>query len=646
MKKNTVKAMLIMAMLAGSVSSFAQIVKTPDQIKKEAENNPLAKKFTERFIAQKGEALAMAKIKGWPVKVENADGSHSELMRLTENGDPIYYRTSNAGSALTSRSNRLYPNGGAGLSLTGAGILAGIWDEDHTRVNHSTFGGRAQAMDGSAPNALHSTHVAGTMIGAGGTGNNANARGIAYEGSLWVYDWNNDIGEMAEACATAEADPSTRMIVSNHSYGLDADRMPANSDYLYGKYIQDSRDVDEIMFDYPKYQVVVAAGNDRGGSANSVKNGNDLLTGMGTSKNALTVAAIHEVANYAAITPAEVGIASFTNFGPTDDFRIKPDIATKGVSVFSSTSTSVASYGSLNGTSMASPGIAGVVMLLQQHYSNLHPDDSGIPNYMNSATVRALMFHTADEIGEEEGPDHMTGWGLVNAEKAALTLSAAGTSTTIVDERTLTSASTYTLNLTSDGVNPLVATIVWTDREGTLSNNAVDTMTSPLVNDLDMRLTSASGEVFFPWTLNRTFSNPIAFREDNAVDTVEKIEIAAPAGNYTLTVNHKRATLNSGRQDYTLVVTGIDQNLAVQDVAGALFNVWPNPASNEINISLNAGTADTAQVNVFDVQGRQVASQKISGAQGVVNVDFLSAGVYMVKVTQGAKTEVKKIIIK
>jgi len=625
--------MLIVAMIAGSVSSFAQTAKTPEQSRRKFVNDSVSQVFAKRYGAQREAALEMAKVKGWPVKIKE-NGVHAELMGISAEGTPLYYQTSNAGSARTSRSNTLYPGGSAGLNLTGAGVLGGIWDEDKARLNHTTFSNpsRIESMDSSGETGEHATHVAGTIVGNGG--NNAEAKGIAYEGLLWVYDWTNDLSEMS---ANGES-----LVVSNHSYGLRY--VPSNPFpvYYYGKYMQESRDLDEIMFNNPNYQVVVAAGNDRTSGANPTKNGNDLLTTKGTAKNVLTVAAVSEVANYAAITPSQVNIASFSNFGPTDDFRIKPDIATKGVNVFSSISSGVTTFGTLSGTSMASPGVSGVIMLLQQHYSNLHSGD-----YMRSATVRALIAGTADEIGEEEGPDHMTGWGLINAEKSVLTMSAAGTPFAIVDQRTLVSGDDYTLALASDGENPLIVTIAWTDPQGAVASNTVDSTVAPLVNDLDIRLTGPAGDVSFPWTLNRSFANPVAINtEDNKVDNIEKIQVNAPAGTYNLVVSHKR-TLNGGSQEYSLVVTGINQDLAsIGDVTNDLFTIWPNPATSQININLKSGSVENANVSIFDIQGRQVASQKLFVNQGVINVDHLSAGVYMVKVAQGAKQSTQKIILK
>ncbi len=624
--------MFIAGILLSGVQSFAQKPGQPQT------NSPLSLSLAKEYGALREQALKMAKEKGWPVRKEKADGSIAELVEVSPEGTPLYYTTSNAGSAITSRANKLYPSGGLGLSLTGLNTKAGIWDGGGVRTSHTTFGGRATSQDGSPTAADHPTHVGGTMIGSGGF-SNPQARGIAYEGTLYTYEWTNDYEEMAAIAG--------EIVVSNHSYGLDSsDPIPANRPevYNYGKYSTRSRSADAVAFDNPKYQIVAAAGNDRGDGINPTKNGNDLLSWMGVSKNVLVVAAVQQVDNYT--RPSDVRVASFTSYGPTDDFRIKPDIATKGVSVFSSVASGITAYDYMNGTSMASPGVSGVVMLLQQHWNNLHPsDDEMFPNYMRSATVRALVAHTADEIGANAGPDHMTGWGLINAEKCAQLISNETAVTQILQERTLQSSGVYTVNVNSNGVDPLVATIAWTDPAGATANSVTDSSTAVLVNNLDLKLTSSSGEVFYPWRLVNSWTNPVAEKGLNNVDNIEKVEIAAPAGTYTLQVSH-RGTLRGGSQDYSLVVTGIDGTNAVKEFNDDSLAVWPNPASDVLNIDFNNGSFDNAELSIYDVQGRNVSKKSISGSHNAVNISNLSSGIYFVKINESGSQYVKKIFVK
>nr|WP_322625130.1 S8 family serine peptidase [uncultured Flavobacterium sp.] len=592
----------------------------------------------KEYTIQKEQTIAKAKEMGIPLVVKEKDGSVSRLRRFTEDGQPIYFSTFNAGSARTSRANRVYPGGAAGLSLTGAGIKGGIWDEGKVLATHTTFSGRVEIMETNGTElSLHSTHVAGTVIGNGG--NTPTAKGIAYQGFLYSDDWDNDSYEMR-----ALAD---QIITSCHSYGLRGDRVSNMS--IFGKYDSTAREVDRITYDFPYYQPVIAAGNDRNSGINPTKFGYDLLSQFGVAKNTLTVAAVQQVYDYSTIEPNQVVLASFTNFGPTDDYRIKPNIATKGVAVYSSSSAGNNEYAMESGTSMAAPGITGVIMLLQQHFSNLHPSDNPEqPNYMLSASVRGLLSHTADEIGDEEGPDVMTGWGLVNAEASASVLSRAkeNSSTVVFDERTLSQGGTYEIQVLADDSAKMAASISWTDPAGAVANGTTDSATPTLVNNLDLRVTNSSSEVYFPWGVNPSFGNPYIVQANNDADNFEKVDVSDASGLYTITVSHK-GTLTGGSQDYTLIVTGISQVNSVKKLTADDLMVWPNPSAGFVNVQLaESSFSDDAVITVFDVQGREVLSRKAASSVERIDTSSFNSGVYFLKLNNAGKQQVKKFIVK
>ncbi|PCI99179.1 MAG: hypothetical protein COB15_04465 [Flavobacteriales bacterium] len=495
----------------------------------------IEQQFSTQFNEDYNEALRLAKIKNWPLNKVDKNGNLSMLIGVHNTGEPIYYTELNFEAGETSRANTLYPGGSLGLNLTGAGMTAGIWDGGSARVSHELFEGRVTLGDGSSSSA-HSTHCAGTIIGSDAF-KNGDATGMAYEANLTSYKWNNDLAEMTTEAAGG-------MLISSHSYGIPASSSPS---YYLGKYDEYARDLDDIIYNAPYYLPSIAAGNDRTAGINST--GYDILTGMGCNKNAMTVAAVYEVTNYTG--PSSVVMSSFSSWGPTDDGRIKPDISAKGVDMYSSKDNSNSSYGTMSGTSMACPSVAGTLVLLQQHYNNVNG------NFMLASTLRGLALHTADEAGNSDGPDYEFGWGLINARRAAEAITNNGNSS-IINEIILNPGQTYTINVTASGLEDLMATIAWTDIEGVVGPNTVDDRTPILINDLDIRITQG-GSTNMPWKLDPGSPSNAATQGDNIVDNIEKVEITSPSGIYTITITHK-GILTGGGQTFSLIVTGLIGN--------------------------------------------------------------------------------------
>lgn len=194
-------------------------------------------------------------------------------------------------------------------------------------------------------------------------------------------------------------------------------------------------------------------------------------------------------------------MTSFSSWGPTDDGRIKPDIVTDGQSVYSTTDNTDSSYGYSSGTSMASPGAAGSLFLLQELSQQIVPN-----KFMRSATIKGLAIHTANEAGLFPGPDYKFGWGLLNIGEAATVLSNAltnknsSTSVDLVYENVLENKASYSVNVIASGNKPLKATLSWTDIKGELETSLNDT-TRRLINDLDLKITKDS-IIYYPWRLN------------------------------------------------------------------------------------------------------------------------------------------------
>lgn len=532
-------------------ASFAQTTANKSELQR------IADRETADFNNRNAEAIRLAAERNIPLIIETPERRYAELQYFNESGVPQYYITDNANAAKTISTDQVYAGGSAGLSLTGSGITARQWDGGAVRTSHQELTGRAVMGDGATTLNFHSTHVAGTLIASGVQ---ASAKGMAPAAQLRAFDWNNDAAEMA-------TEASNGALFSNHSYGYirgwyyngstwtwyGNTIYSTQEDYLFGFYDAQAQSWDNIAYNAPYYLICKSAGNDRDegptGGAYPKDGPYDCIAHAGIAKNVLTVGAVNDITT-GYTGPSSVVMSPFSSWGPADDGRIKPDIVTNGVTLYSTDKDNNADYTTLSGTSMASPSAAGSLALLQQHWNNLNPG-----TYMRASTLKGLVIHTADEAGAADGPDYEFGWGLMNTKNAALKISEDQTWNAI-DEVTLVNGGVYTRNLISDGTQPLKVTICWTDPAGTPVTAQLDPLNPMLVNNLNLKITQ-SAVTFYPWKLDR--NNPTLAATNNSVNNVDNVEVvyiaATVAGEYTVTVDHS-GSLSGGLQVFSIIISG------------------------------------------------------------------------------------------
>ena len=116
-------------------------------------------------------------------------------------------------------------------------------------------------------------------------------------------------------------------------------------------------------------------------------------------------------------------VSSFSSYGLTAELALKPDIAAPGGSIWSTLPLEQGGHGSMSGTSMAAPHVAGAAALLLESDPTLDPQG-----------VKTAMMNTADPLTWSLMPDqgylepvHRQGAGLLDMVEAVHT-------TTTVDE--------------------------------------------------------------------------------------------------------------------------------------------------------------------------------------------------------------------
>ncbi|MBK6935859.1 MAG: S8 family peptidase [Chitinophagaceae bacterium] len=277
-----------------------------------------------------------------------------------------------------------------------------------------------------------------------------------------------------------------------------------------------------------------------------------LVDHTGTGKAAKNNVVVAAVTGFEAMT-------SYSSFGPVHDGRVKPEISAMGDGVFS-TYTPLNSYGTISGTSMATPGITGTVALLAQRYKQLN--GNVLPP---STLIKNTVCNTAKDLGNP-GPDYKFGFGCISAlsairilEENRYALNTVGTGGT----------NDITINVPA-GTARLRVMLTWND-PAAAANAAL-----ALVNNLDLRVIDPSSTAALPWILNPNSPATNATQADDNISNIEQVTINNPsAGSYTLRVVGEAVTTGP-TQDYALTWDVEQPNIEV---------TYPNGGE-----SLNPGT--------------------------------------------------------
>ena len=543
----------------------------------------LAEQLQTKFDASEARVAQYLLNNPKQLRSEVKNGVVHYLVRIDADGQPMFRITrkdvdtqKNLASGQMIKADSLYPGGSIGANITGTDMVAGVWEPSGVRATHELFAGKAANQAGQVEDAAfasrnHAAHVTGTIIGVDLV-SRPTARGIAFSATAQNFDAPNDLTEMATFAAAG-------FLISNHSYG-DANTQSANL-WKYGAYDAEAKGWDEVTKNAPFYLPFVAGGNEQTSSGNlAAKAGYDIMTGSSAAKNVMTIGALN----------GNKTMADYSNWGPTDDGRVKPDVVAKGTGIDSAQSNTAdgsavcdncysGSGTDSSGTSYASPASAASGLLLQQYYKSAHTV------YMRSSTLKALMMGTAEDLGRP-GPDRQFGWALLNVETAALAIKnrsplAATLATSkgsyieeIATNPAADSAAEVSRDVFAKGGVPLVVNIGWIDDEGPeqLVAEGIDPTTTRLVYDFDVMVRQVVPNPLvdtYAWIVpgmaNRTANATVAtawFQSNGG--NFRQVIVPTPIANAQHTIFLRKKTGSpAADRSVSLVVTGLAEAVVI-----------------------------------------------------------------------------------
>lgn len=119
------------------------------------------------------------------------------------------------------------------------------------------------------------------------------------------------------------------------------------------------------------------------------------------------------------------------------------------------------------------------------------------------------------------------------------------------------------------------------------------------------------------------------------------VSIFAPGTSNYVAVGATATYGSGGTYRIDNLVINENQTASVKQDNIAGLSIYPNPANTVVNISSDLNVIKN--VEIYDVLGKQVIK---TATEMSVNVASLTAGVYMVKITQDGKSATRKLVIK
>ena len=447
----------------------------------------------------------------------------------------------------------------APFNLDGAGVNI-MQYELQVPFRHDALGNRLLIADLGNPAGTvdHATHVAGIIAGDGT--DEPSLRGVATEAVVVSYANNlgsyNSVGDTVLDYFDAIYDvaPFPSVDLASNSWGIDAPNCAVVGSYTtVSTLFDDIVRADGVFTSLGKpIPIIFSAGNNR--ASGSASCGTNYVSGPEYLRNYRTLNQPKSAKNIivvGAINTIDESITTFSNFGPTEDDRVKPDLVAPGCTdekTLSIVSDNVGINATNNsngysiiqcGTSFAAPHVSGIIALMLEQYRKSYPS-AGDPL---PSTSKGILIDSAKDLGNT-GPDFMFGFGLVNATEAIKRIILQGF---VEDEiPTVSSTDAYAITVPPNEPN-LTVTLVWDDPA------AEPFAASTLVNDLDLVLIDSNGTINRPLILNPNpgFENNTAMPGEDHTNNVEQVVINNPqSGAWLIRVN--ASSLPGGTQKYSL----------------------------------------------------------------------------------------------
>ena len=192
---------------------------------------------------------------------------------------------------------------------------------------------------------------------------------------------------------------------------------------------------------------------------------------------------------------------------------------------------------------------------------------------------------------------------------------------------------------TTSGITPSCQTSVSSDvwysvvvpNSGNLTIETQASTTNPVGDTVVVAFTGTCGSL-----------TPVGCDDDLGTDFYSLFQLTGQLPGSTLYIGvWKYGTASPSPTANGFKISAYDASLGSGSFDNANFAYYPNPVKNVLNLSYNQ---EISNVDVFNLLGQNISSNKINANSAQVDMSNLSKGAYIVKVTSNNQVKTIKVI--
>lgn len=270
---------------------------------------------------------------------------------------------------------------------------------------------------------------------------------------------------------------------------------------------------------------------------------------------------------------------------------------------------------------------------------------------LTSATITVTQGGNTVSTGTYSGS--LATYGVATVNCTAIANFTGGALAVTVTTNGDASATNNNLNITVAGASNAVSQLVYVN----ITTDAYGTETTWKLKNSAGTVVSQGG----PWTdltaAGQTVQTPVAATlNPSQCYTFEIYDsfgdgICCSYGNGAYSVTDANGTVLVSGSEFTDLAKGVFKTgvASVDELNTIAMNVYPNPATDAVNVSFEAANTDYS-ISLMDLQGRIVTSQELTNAAGTQLISFattsVAKGSYIVSIKSNGMVTTANVVIK